>query len=297
MALYDGDTVAAHGAVFVNLNYRVGALGFMAHPQLSREQGGHFRKLRLPGSERRFAVDPCEHRAPSGVIPSKVLLAGQSFGAGSVAAQMFSPSVEGTVSRRGHVERLQLHDRRAGSADSRTGGPRAPTALGCGQPARTCVRAADRILAQQTESQVGAKVQAVRTPPLIDGYFTVGPREASAVNVPIMVSSNGDDLDANMSPLTRAKTVQEYEAIAHQLYGADAAKFLQSVSGEKGLGCLCSGACGCSRERHVESLTDLRTEAGRLRGVHQFVFTQAPVCTGCEVCRPGPCDGGRLSQC
>jgi para-nitrobenzyl esterase len=84
---------------------------------------------------------------------------------------------------------------------------------------------ADRILAQQAESQVGAKAQGIRTPPLIDGYFTVGPKENVLVNVPIMVSSNGDDLDANMSPLTRAKTVQEYEAIARQLYGADAAKF------------------------------------------------------------------------
>ena len=32
---------ARHGAIFVNFNYRVGALGFMAHPELTREQGGH----------------------------------------------------------------------------------------------------------------------------------------------------------------------------------------------------------------------------------------------------------------
>jgi para-nitrobenzyl esterase len=27
--------------VYVNFNYRVGLLGFMAHPELTREQGGH----------------------------------------------------------------------------------------------------------------------------------------------------------------------------------------------------------------------------------------------------------------
>jgi para-nitrobenzyl esterase len=41
MPLYDGENVARHGALFVNFNYRVGALGFMAHPELTHEQGGH----------------------------------------------------------------------------------------------------------------------------------------------------------------------------------------------------------------------------------------------------------------
>jgi len=36
MAVYGGETVARHGAIFVNMNYRVGALGFMAHPELTQ---------------------------------------------------------------------------------------------------------------------------------------------------------------------------------------------------------------------------------------------------------------------
>ena len=32
MANYDGTNMAKRGAVFVNFNYRVGMLGFMAHP-------------------------------------------------------------------------------------------------------------------------------------------------------------------------------------------------------------------------------------------------------------------------
>src|SRR5881394_3851980 len=40
-ALYAGETMAKRGAVFVNFNYRVGILGFMAHPELTKEQGGH----------------------------------------------------------------------------------------------------------------------------------------------------------------------------------------------------------------------------------------------------------------
>jgi hypothetical protein len=41
MANYDGENFAKRGAIFVNLNYRVGVLGFLAHPELTQEQGGH----------------------------------------------------------------------------------------------------------------------------------------------------------------------------------------------------------------------------------------------------------------
>ena len=47
MALYGGEQVAASGAVFVNFNYRVGALGFMAHPQLTAESLNTARAITL----------------------------------------------------------------------------------------------------------------------------------------------------------------------------------------------------------------------------------------------------------
>jgi para-nitrobenzyl esterase len=36
----EGDNLAAKGVVLVTLNYRVGALGFMSHPELTAENGG-----------------------------------------------------------------------------------------------------------------------------------------------------------------------------------------------------------------------------------------------------------------
>jgi para-nitrobenzyl esterase len=91
---------------------------------------------------------------------------------------------------------------------------------------------ADRILAQQAESQVGANVQGVRTPPLIDGYFTVADKDAmlaahSMNDVPILVGSNDDDLDAGQSPLTRARTVGEFQSVAREMYGSAAEEFLR----------------------------------------------------------------------
>jgi para-nitrobenzyl esterase len=37
IAMYGGETLAKKGVVFVNFNYRVGALGFLAHPELTAE--------------------------------------------------------------------------------------------------------------------------------------------------------------------------------------------------------------------------------------------------------------------
>jgi para-nitrobenzyl esterase len=91
---------------------------------------------------------------------------------------------------------------------------------------------ADRILAAQAESQLGLHTEGVRTPPLIDGYFTVEPKTVllsrhEFSDVPIIASSNTDDLDANQNPLTRARTIADFERTARQLYRQNADEFLR----------------------------------------------------------------------
>src|SRR6185503_5720843 len=41
LAWYDGQNLAAKGPVIVTLNYRLGSLGFFAHPELAAESGRH----------------------------------------------------------------------------------------------------------------------------------------------------------------------------------------------------------------------------------------------------------------
>ena len=38
-AWYDGEDLAAKGAVIVTMNYRLGGFGFFAHPELAKEAG------------------------------------------------------------------------------------------------------------------------------------------------------------------------------------------------------------------------------------------------------------------
>ena len=231
MAIYDGENVAQHGALFVTMNYRVGSLGFMAHPELTAEQGGHSGNYGYldQNAALKWVRD---NIAAFGGDPAKVILTGQSFGAGSVAAHIFSPLSKGLF--RGAAM--------WSACNFTTAGPTLETAEKTGLELQKRLGAAtlrdmravpaDRILAIQSESQVGVSVQGVRTPPLIDGYFTVADKPDMLANktvndVPILVSSNSDDIDSAQSPLTRAKTVEEYQKIARDIYGAQADEFLR----------------------------------------------------------------------
>jgi len=231
MAVYDGENVARHGAIFVSMNYRVGALGFMAHPQLTQEQGGHSGNYGYldQNAALRWIHD---NIAAFGGDPSKVLITGQSFGAGSVAAHMFSPLSRGLFRAAAMWSACNFTTTGADLHTAEQAGLEIQKRLGAADLREMRFAPADRILALQAESQVGVSVQGVRTPPLIDGYFTTDTKEALLASrrindVPIMVNSNGDDLDAIMSPLTRARTVQEFRAIARQMYGSDADEFLR----------------------------------------------------------------------
>lgn len=237
MAVYGGEAVAKAGAVFVSMNYRVGALGFMAHPELTQEQGGHSGNY---GYLDQNAALKWIHDniAAFGGDPAKVLITGQSFGAGSVAAHIFSPLSKGLFRAAAMWSACNFSASGPPLATAEQTGVEIQKRLGAANLEAMRNVPADRILALQSESQVGASVQGVRTPPLIDGYFTVADKETLASghamnDVPFIAGSNADDLDANQSPLTRAKTVKEYEDAAHAMYGDHAAEFLKLFPAKK----------------------------------------------------------------
>jgi para-nitrobenzyl esterase len=231
IAIYGGEEVARDGAVFVNFNYRVGALGFMAHPALTQEQGGHSGNYGYldQNAALRWVHD---NIAAFGGDPAKVIITGQSFGAGSVAAHLFSPLSKGLFRGAAMWSACNFTTTGPDLATAEQAGLELQKRLGVNSLEEMRNVPADRILAVQSENQVGMSVRGVRTPPLIDGYFTVAEKSTllarKEVNdVPIIASSNGDDLDANQSPLTRAKTVAEFQSIARRLYGENADQFLR----------------------------------------------------------------------
>jgi para-nitrobenzyl esterase len=93
-AIYDGEEMAKRGIVFVSINYRVGAFGFMAHPELSKEQNnasGNYGIL-----DQIAALQWVQKNiAAFGGDPSRVTIAGQSAGSISVNSLIASPLAKG----------------------------------------------------------------------------------------------------------------------------------------------------------------------------------------------------------
>ncbi len=91
---FDGERIARRGIVVVTVNYRVGALGFLTHPEITKEQpeapanfGNLDQQAGLRWVQRNIAA--------FGGDPSKVTIAGQSAGGGSVMSQLACPDNKG----------------------------------------------------------------------------------------------------------------------------------------------------------------------------------------------------------
>lgn len=98
-ALYDGSNLARQDVVVVTLNYRLGRLGFFAHPALTREAGsqpvGNYGMLDMiaalewvKGNIGAFGGDP-----------DKVTVFGESAGGAAVNRLMISPAARGLFHR------------------------------------------------------------------------------------------------------------------------------------------------------------------------------------------------------
>jgi carboxylesterase 2 len=94
-ALYDGAGLAAKGVVVVSMNYRLGALGFLAHPELSaNSSSGTSGNYGLVDQQAALHWTN-ENIASFGGDPTKITIGGQSAGAASVIAQLNSPPAKG----------------------------------------------------------------------------------------------------------------------------------------------------------------------------------------------------------
>ncbi|GJJ01739.1 carboxylic ester hydrolase [Duganella rhizosphaerae] len=113
MPLYHGDRLARKGVLVVTIAYRLGALGFLAHPALSAESP--HRSSGNYGLMDQIAALEWVRRniAAFGGDPGRVTIAGQSAGAMAVSALLASPRARGLCQRAiaqsgGIFEPLQL---------------------------------------------------------------------------------------------------------------------------------------------------------------------------------------------
>jgi len=93
--VYDGEEMAKKGIIFVSFNYRVGVLGFLAHPELSRESenkvSGNYGLM----DQIAALTWVKQNIGLFGGDPAKVTIGGQSAGSMSVGAMVVSPLTAG----------------------------------------------------------------------------------------------------------------------------------------------------------------------------------------------------------
>src|ERR1700724_1191356 len=137
---YDGTKPAADGTVVVTINYRLGALGFLAHPALASRPGGAAGNYGL--MDQQAALRWVQRNiARFGGDPRNVTIAGQSAGGLSVLAQLVSPGARGLF-QRAIVQSgtFALNQRPLATAEA--SGETFATSVGCADQTAQCLRSA-----------------------------------------------------------------------------------------------------------------------------------------------------------
>jgi para-nitrobenzyl esterase len=111
-ALFNGDTLASHGLVYVTVNYRLGIFGFFAHPGLA-EESPHHAAGNYGIADQVFALQWIQKNiARFGGNPASVTVFGESAGAADVNALIASPLTSGlfvrAIAQSGPVSGQQL---------------------------------------------------------------------------------------------------------------------------------------------------------------------------------------------
>ena len=225
MPLYGGEQVAQRGAVVVNLNYRLGVLGFLSHPQLSAESPHH-----TSGNYAfldQIAALQWVHRniAQFGGDPANVTIAGQSAGSMSVLALQASPLARG------------LFQRAVGMSGALLGaGPGAMRPLAEGE--KEGARFLDLMKAKDVQSLrlvPADRLVVPRVPgspavgPIQDGYVLPAPIDdifarKQQNDVPLLLGFTRDESLGGMGPI---KDLADYRDRAAARFGARAPAFLK----------------------------------------------------------------------
>ena len=214
---YDGEELAKKGVVLVTINYRLGAFGFLAHPELTKESdhnaSGNYALL-----DQVAALEWVKNNiAAFGGDPNRVTIFGESAGSWSVNLMTATPLAKGLFHRAIGESGAQFSQMRK-LADAEQAGVRYATSLQADSVAALRSKSADEIM--KTPGQFGPNVDGWMFPE--DVYTTYS--KGKQADVPLLLGSNADEGTAFTSPNT---TAQGFQAMAKQRYGAKADEFLK----------------------------------------------------------------------
>ena len=214
MPLYWGDRLAQKGVIVVTIAYRLGPLGFLAHPELTRESPHH--SSGNYGLMDQIAALKWIQRniASFGGDPKNVTIAGQSSGSISVSILMASPLAKGLFQRAigesgGLFEPLQIAPKYL-LANAERDGEKYAASLGA-----TSLQELRRLPAGRFSGDGGGIVH-----PVIEPYvLPVSPYEAFASgqqnDVPLLVGSNAEEA-RSLTDVSRVKAAAFESDVDHR---------------------------------------------------------------------------------
>jgi len=95
---FDGERVARRGVIVVMISYRLGVFGFLAHPEITAETKEDEVISNFGMQDQSLALHwVYENIKNFGGDPNRIIICGQSAGAGSVQSQLCSPMNEGII--------------------------------------------------------------------------------------------------------------------------------------------------------------------------------------------------------
>jgi para-nitrobenzyl esterase len=187
---YDPTSLVAKGVVVVTVNYRLGWLGFLAHPALSAEspQGasGNY-GLMDQQAAMRWVQRNIRH---FGGDASNVTIFGESAGGLSTHSQLVSPLAAGLF-QKAIVESGSYALDQPSLAKAEAGGTAFATGTGCASQTAECLRSlpVSAILAAQTPSSILPNLDGYVLPQTVRSAFTTGQFN----RVPVIEGSNHDE--------------------------------------------------------------------------------------------------------
>jgi para-nitrobenzyl esterase len=289
LAWYDGQNLAAKGPVIVTFNYRLGSLGFFAHPELAKESGrnasGNYGMMdaiaMLQWVKRNIAA--------FGGDPNNVTIAGESAGAIMVGALVGSPQAKGlfnrAIAQSGGWMGLTM-GRMTPGQQAQANGAKTMDALGV----KTIAELRAKPLTELTGLSAGG--------PVIDGYIIPEDLSLTFMNgrqnpVDVLTGSNKDE--ANFGVCGQAGLVgrgggpsgmslDAFTKNAQTRFGAAAAEYakLYGVSSDDNARTAGHEACADEINWNMRQWAVAQAKAGKK--AYTYFFTRIPTING----KPSP---------
>lgn len=197
--VYDGSALAARGAVVITINYRVGVLGFMAHPGLSAETPG-----KTSGNygllDQVAALEWVRANAARfGGDPGNVTVAGESAGAASVNYLQVMPAAKGLFHRAISFSGASMAIDMPPLAQSEAAGQALAGRLGAASVEALRQVPADQLIAATSMMPVpgGAPPRLVYVPNLDGAVLPADPVQPAAprmTRVPLLTGFNAEEM-------------------------------------------------------------------------------------------------------